>query len=65
MYGRRDFELIIVAAQFQDEAAAGLAFLKKQKASNKNQIFGDTDKYKLIEAFRAGLGRRPAVHHPD
>ena len=50
-YRQRDFELVTVAAQFPDEKEDALKFLKKQQASNKNLIFGDTDKYKLIEAF--------------
>ena len=51
MYRQRDFEIVTVAAQFPDEKDEALAFLRKQQASNKNLIFGDTDKYKLIEAF--------------
>jgi thiol-disulfide isomerase/thioredoxin len=51
MYRQRDFELITVAAHYPDEKEEALAFLKKQQASNRNLIFGDTDKYKLLEAF--------------
>jgi thiol-disulfide isomerase/thioredoxin len=51
MYRQRDFELVTVAAHFPDEQDEVLAFLKKQQASDKNLMFGDTDKYKLIEAF--------------
>jgi len=51
MYRQRDFEVVTVAAHFPDEKDEALAFLKKQQATNKNLIFGDTDKYKLIEAF--------------
>ncbi|MCI0391545.1 MAG: redoxin domain-containing protein [Acidobacteria bacterium] len=51
MYRQRDFEVITVAAHFPDEKDEAIAFLKKHQASNKNLIFGDTDKYKLIEAF--------------
>jgi thiol-disulfide isomerase/thioredoxin len=51
MYRQRDFELVTVAAQFPDEKDDVLKFLKKHHASNKNQIFGETDKYKLIESF--------------
>jgi peroxiredoxin len=51
MYRQRDFEVITVAAQYPDEKDDALAFLKKHQASNKNLIFGDTDKYKMIEAF--------------
>ena len=51
MYRLRDFEVITVAANYPDEKEDALAFLKKNHASNKNLLFGDTDKYKLMEAF--------------
>jgi thiol-disulfide isomerase/thioredoxin len=51
MYRQRDFELVTVAAHYPDEKEEVLRFLKKQQASNRNLIFGDTDKHKLIEAF--------------
>ncbi len=51
MYRQRDFEVISVAAHFPDEKDEALAFLKKQKATNSNVFFGDTDKYKMMEAF--------------
>jgi thiol-disulfide isomerase/thioredoxin len=51
MYRQRDFELVTVAAHYPDEKEQVLRFLKKQQASNRNLIFGDTDKHKLIEAF--------------
>ncbi|MCI0525449.1 MAG: redoxin domain-containing protein [Acidobacteria bacterium] len=54
MYRQRDFEVITVAAHFPDEKDEALAFLKKHQASNKNLLFGETDKYKLIEAFDPG-----------
>jgi len=54
MYRLRDFELVTVAAHYPDEKNEALAFLKKQQATNKNLLFGDTDKYKLIEAFEPG-----------
>ncbi len=50
-YQGRDFEVVTVAAQYPDEEAQVLAFLKKQKATNTNLMFGDTDKYALLEAF--------------
>lgn len=50
-FRHRDFELVTVAAQFPDEQARVLAFLQKHHASTRNLLFGDTDKYKLIEAF--------------
>jgi thiol-disulfide isomerase/thioredoxin len=51
MYRQRDFELVTVAAHYPDEKEEVLRFLKKQQASNRNLIFGETDKHKLIEAF--------------
>jgi thiol-disulfide isomerase/thioredoxin len=51
MYRQRDFECVTVAAQFPDEKEAVLRFLQKQKASTRNLILGDADKYALIEAF--------------
>ena len=51
MYRHRAFEMVTVAANFPDEEKSVLEFLKKQHASNKNYLFGDRDKYKLMEAF--------------
>jgi thiol-disulfide isomerase/thioredoxin len=51
MYRRRAFEFVSVAANFPDEQREVVEFLKKQQASNKNLLFGGTDKYKLMEAF--------------
>lgn len=50
MYRNRDFEFVAVAANFPDEKAQVLKFLTKQQASNRNLLFGSTDKYPLIEA---------------
>jgi thiol-disulfide isomerase/thioredoxin len=50
-FRHRDFELVTVAAQFPDEKDQVQRFLQKHFASTKNYYFGDTDKYKLIEAF--------------
>lgn len=50
-YRGRDFEVVTVAAQFPDEEKPVMAFLKKQQASNVNYLFGDTDKYALMDAF--------------
>jgi peroxiredoxin len=50
-FRNRDFELVTVAAQFPDEQAKVLAFLQKHQASTRNLIFGESDKYKMIEAF--------------
>jgi thiol-disulfide isomerase/thioredoxin len=51
MYRHRAFEMITVAANFPDEEKEVLQFLRKQQASGKNLLFGDKDKYKLMEAF--------------
>jgi thiol-disulfide isomerase/thioredoxin len=51
MYRQRDFELVTVAAHYPDEKDAVLKFLQKQQASNRNLIFGETDKHKLMAAF--------------
>ena len=50
-FRHRDFELVTVAAEFPDQQDKVLAFLQKHHASTRNLIFGDPDKYKLIEAF--------------
>jgi thiol-disulfide isomerase/thioredoxin len=51
MYRHRAFELVTVAANYPDEKDDVLAFLKKQHASGRNLLFGETDKYKMMEAF--------------
>ena len=50
-FRHRDFELVTVAAEFPDQQDKVLAFLQKHHASTRNLIFGDPDKYTLIEAF--------------
>jgi thiol-disulfide isomerase/thioredoxin len=50
-FRHRDFELVTVAAQFPDEKEMVLKFLQKHHASTPNFYFGDTDKYKLLEAL--------------
>ena len=50
-FRHRGFELVTVAAQFPDEEAKVLKFLQDHHASTRNLLFGDTDKYALIEAF--------------
>jgi peroxiredoxin len=52
-FRNRDFEMITVAAQFPDETDRVLAFLKKHHASTRNLIFGETDKFKLLDAADA------------
>jgi peroxiredoxin len=51
IYRIRDFEMTTVSVNDPDEQAKVLAFLKKQEASNKNLLFGSTDRDKLINAF--------------
>ena len=51
MYRHRAFELVTVAANYPDEKKEVLEFLKKKQAANRNLLFGETDKYKLMEAF--------------
>jgi len=51
MYRRRDFEFISISADSPDKKAKALKFLQKSQASNKNYIFSQDDKYKLIEAI--------------
>lgn len=54
MYRQRDFELVTVAAQFSDEQAEVLGFLKKQQASNRNLMLGgspESGRDKPMEAF--------------
>ena len=50
-FRHRDFELVTVAAQFPDEKDKVLKFLQQRHASTRNLRFGETDKYKLIEAL--------------
>ena len=51
MYRHRAFELITVSANYPDEKKEVLAFLQKNQASGRNLLFGETDKYRLMEAF--------------
>ena len=51
MYRHREFEFVTVAANFPDEKRKVLDLLQKQQASNKNYIFGENDKYKMMGAF--------------
>jgi peroxiredoxin len=50
-FRHRDFELITVAAESPNLQPKVLAFLQKKQASTRNLIFGDADKYKMIEAL--------------
>ncbi len=51
MYRHRDFELVTVSINRPDEEKSVLEFLKKHQASNRNLIFGSTDREKLMDAF--------------
>src|SRR6185295_17869444 len=50
-FRHRDFELVTLSAQFPNEEDQVLKFLQKKHASTRNFIFGEPDKYKLIEAL--------------
>ena len=50
-FRHRGFEMVTVAAQFPDEEAKVLNFLKEHKSSGRNLLFGENDKYAFIEAF--------------
>lgn len=50
MYRKRDFEFVSISADSPAKKEKALEFLKEQQASNKNYIFSNSDKYKLIEA---------------
>ena len=63
MYRHRNFELVTVAANYPDEKQQVLTFLQKQQASSRNLLFGDTDKYKLMEAFEKNWNNALAVHY--
>ena len=51
MYRHRDFEVVLVSLNQPDEEKQVLEFLKKHQASNKNLIFGSSDRTALINAF--------------
>jgi thiol-disulfide isomerase/thioredoxin len=51
MYRHRAFEMVSVAANYPDEKKEVLEFLKKKQASSRNLLFGEPNKYKLMEAF--------------
>jgi thiol-disulfide isomerase/thioredoxin len=50
-FRHRDFELVTVAAEYPKMEAKVLKFLQGQHASMRNVMFGDTDKYALMEAL--------------
>ena len=47
----REFEMVTIAAEYPKMEAKALKFLQGQHASMKNYIFGNTDKYAMIEAI--------------
>ncbi len=51
MYRHRDFEFVSVSMNRPEEEKSVLGFLKKKYASNRNLIFGSTDRESLINAF--------------
>ncbi len=51
MYRHRAFEFVSVAANFPDQEKGVLQFLKKNQSSSRNYLFGDIERYKLVEAF--------------
>jgi thiol-disulfide isomerase/thioredoxin len=50
-FRHRDFKMITIAAQFPDEKEKVLKFLQSHHASTRNLIFGEADKYTLMEAL--------------
>lgn len=50
-FRQRDFEMVTVAAQFPDEQDDVAKFLRKHHAGVRNLLFGETDKYKMVEAM--------------
>ncbi|GGG75645.1 hypothetical protein GCM10007415_04090 [Parapedobacter pyrenivorans] len=50
MYRNRDFDFITVSLDSRKSEDKVLSFLQQKYASNKNYIFGDENKYDLIEA---------------
>ncbi len=50
-FRQRGFQLVTLAAHFPDEEPKVLKFLQDHHAATRNLMFGDTDKYALIEAF--------------
>jgi len=50
MYRHRGFELITISADAPEEKEKALEILKKKKVSSQNYLFGENDKYKLMDA---------------
>jgi peroxiredoxin len=51
MYRHRPFELVLVSTNYPDEKPGVMRVLEQQHASNRNLLFGTTDKYGLMAAF--------------
>jgi thiol-disulfide isomerase/thioredoxin len=51
IYRIRNFEMVTVAVNAPDEQSKVLKLLQKQQASNRNLIFGSTDRDRLINSF--------------
>jgi len=54
MYRHRPFELILVSTNYPDERPGVMRVLEQHHASNRNVLFGTTDKYGLMAAFDPG-----------
>src|SRR5690606_9173605 len=50
MYRYRDFDFVTVSLDSKKSADKVLSFIQQKYASNKNYLFGDENKYALIEA---------------
>ena len=51
MFRRRDFDLVMVAANLPDERAGVMRILNQEHASSRNLLFGTEDTYGLQAAF--------------
>ena len=51
IYKERDFEFISISADDPENKDKALKFLKNKQSSGTNYLFGEDDKYKLIEAI--------------
>jgi thiol-disulfide isomerase/thioredoxin len=51
MFRRRDFDLVMVAANYPDEKAGVMKVLQEQHASSRNLLFGSDDTYAMQAAF--------------
>jgi thiol-disulfide isomerase/thioredoxin len=51
MFRRRDFDLVMVAANQPDERAGVMRILNQEHSSTRNLLFGSSDTYALQDAF--------------